>query len=65
MERRRLTADWRRLQWRVDQGAHALGLPRPALKRTIKIDFFLATLKRCFPLLKQRAPTGFNKKSGA
>jgi hypothetical protein len=39
-----------------------LGLLMPALKRTIKIEFFPATLKRCFPLLKQRAPTGFSLK---
>ena len=30
---------------------------RPALRRLIEIELFLATLKRCFPLLKQRAPT--------
>jgi len=30
---------------------------RPALKRMIEIELFPATLKRCFPLLKQRAPT--------
>jgi hypothetical protein len=29
----------------------------PALKRMIKIELFSATLKRCFPLLKQRDPT--------
>jgi hypothetical protein len=33
------------------------GLLRPALKRMIKVEVFSATLKRCFPLLKQRAPT--------
>jgi hypothetical protein len=31
--------------------------PRPALKRMINIKLFPATLKRCFPLLKQRAST--------
>jgi hypothetical protein len=31
----------------------------PALKRTIKIEFFPATLKRCFPLLKQGEASGF------
>jgi hypothetical protein len=31
----------------------------PALKRRIKVELFPATLKRCFPLLKQRAPTTF------
>jgi hypothetical protein len=30
---------------------------RPALKRIIKVQLFSATLKRCSPLLKQRAPT--------
>jgi hypothetical protein len=34
-------------------------LMMPALKRTIEIEFFPATLKRWFPLLQQRAPTGF------
>jgi hypothetical protein len=34
-----------------------MGFSRPALKGTIKIELFSATLKRCFPLLKQRAPT--------
>ncbi len=29
----------------------------PALKRVIIFELFPATLKRCFPLLKQRAPT--------
>jgi hypothetical protein len=29
----------------------------PALKRLIEVKLFTATLKRCFPLLKQRAPT--------
>src|ERR1700685_290226 len=33
------------------------GFSRPALKRIIKVELFPATLKRCFPLLKQRAPT--------
>src|SRR3984957_17499869 len=33
------------------------GLSRPALKRMIKVELLSATLKRCFPLLKQRAPT--------
>jgi hypothetical protein len=33
------------------------GFPRPALKRTIEVELFSATLKRCFPLLKQGAPT--------
>jgi hypothetical protein len=35
----------------------ALDFLRPALKRMIKVELFSATLKRCFPLLKQRAPT--------
>jgi hypothetical protein len=30
---------------------------RPALKRIIKVQLFSATLKRCSPLLKQKAPT--------
>src|ERR1700691_932633 len=30
---------------------------RPALKRIIEVQLFSATLKRCSPLLKQRAPT--------
>jgi hypothetical protein len=29
----------------------------PALKRTIKIEFFPAKLTHCFPLLKQREVT--------
>jgi len=33
------------------------GFSRPALKRIINVELFPATLKRCFPLLKQRAPT--------
>ena len=33
------------------------GFSRPALKRMINVELFPATLKRCFPLLKQRAPT--------
>jgi hypothetical protein len=33
------------------------GFSRPAVKRMIKVEFSSATLKRCFPLLKQRAPT--------
>jgi peptidyl-prolyl cis-trans isomerase SurA len=37
--------------------ALALGFLRPALKRTLRVELFPATLKRCFPLLKQRAPT--------
>ena len=36
-----------------------LGLLMPALKRTIKIEFFLATLKRCFPLKPARRIDGF------
>jgi hypothetical protein len=36
------------------------GVLKPALKRTITTEFFSATLKRCFPLLKQRAPTGIS-----
>ena len=30
----------------------------PALKRIITVETLSATLKRCSPLLKQRAPTG-------
>jgi peptidyl-prolyl cis-trans isomerase SurA len=37
--------------------ALALAFLRPALKRTIRVELFSAMLKRCFPLLKQRAPT--------
>jgi peptidyl-prolyl cis-trans isomerase SurA len=37
--------------------ALAPGCLTPALKRTIRVELFFATLKRCFPLLKQRAPT--------
>jgi peptidyl-prolyl cis-trans isomerase SurA len=37
--------------------ALAPGFLAPALKRTISVELFSATLKRCFPLLKQRAPT--------
>jgi hypothetical protein len=41
-------------------GSHAdylaLNFSWPALKRRIKVELFSATLKRCFPLLKQRAP---------
>ena len=33
------------------------GFSRPALKRIIEVQLFSATLKRCSPLLKQRAPT--------
>jgi hypothetical protein len=33
------------------------GFSGPALKRMVKVRLFIATLKRCFPLLKQRAPT--------
>ena len=42
-------------------GSHAdslaLDFRGPALKRIIKVELFSATLKRCFPLLKQMAPT--------
>jgi hypothetical protein len=42
-------------------GSHAdsnsPGFSRPALKRIVKVQPFSATLKRCSPLLKQRAPT--------
>jgi peptidyl-prolyl cis-trans isomerase SurA len=37
--------------------ALAPGFLAPALKRTISVELFSATLKRCFPLLKQRAST--------
>jgi hypothetical protein len=37
--------------------ALALDFSRPALKRIIRVEYSPATLKRCFPLLKQRAPT--------
>jgi peptidyl-prolyl cis-trans isomerase SurA len=37
--------------------ALAPGFLRPALKRILRVELFPATLKRCFPLLKQRAPT--------
>ena len=30
----------------------------PALKRIIRVETLCATLKRCSPPLKQRAPTG-------
>jgi hypothetical protein len=48
-EKRLLCKEW----------ALALGPSMPALKRRIKAELFPATLKRCFPLLKQRAPTTF------
>jgi hypothetical protein len=35
----------------------ALDFSRPALKRMITVEHTPATLKRCFPPLKQRAPT--------
>jgi len=41
------------------------GFSRPALKRMIKVELFPATLKRCFPLLKQRAPTKLQGGSAA
>jgi hypothetical protein len=37
--------------------ALALDLSRPALKRMITVEHSPAALKRCFLLLKQRAPT--------
>jgi hypothetical protein len=41
----------------IPQDGFCPGFARPALNRIIKVRLFSATLKRCSPLLKQRAPT--------